>query len=79
MTSCVLMLVYASLYYMYNQDKQTVIKILSKLYNKWTRSKRGSGLRKRGTNGEIDYPDVSVNASCITNHMYVLFMCGGHF
>ena len=59
--------------------KQTVIKILSKLYNKWTRSKRGSGLRKRGTNGEIDYPDVSVNAFCITNHMYVLFMCGGHF
>ena len=32
-----------------------------------------------GTNGEIDNSDVSVNASYIYNHRYVLFMCGGHF
>ena len=55
--------------------KQTVIKVLSKLLVKGKGIKTGVGRGEEGTNGEIYNSDVSLNASYINNHGYVLFMC----
>ena len=83
MTSCVLMLVYASLYYMYNQDMvYGLSRLLSRYsqYNKGTRDQNGGRDGGRGGQmGKLTTLDVSVNASYINNHGYALFMCGDHF
>ena len=78
MTSCVLMLVYASLYYMYNQDMvYWLSRLLSRFHQNYTI--KGLGIIPRLGGGGMDNSEVSVNASYINNDGFVLFMCGDHF